>query len=137
MNLKLHLLIRMTLLGLLCWLGVSLYWVAQSGRRAAQDVARVADQLQPLVAADASDSDWGCTASAPGSGVPLWIARVLSALGPGHISLQREISAFGLKAGTLRVESDDASLLRHQWRSVRELLGLNAVTLLVLELLAF
>jgi len=88
-------------------------------------------------AADASDSDWGCTPSAPGSGVPPWIARVLSALGPGHISLQREISAFGLKVGTLSVESDDASLLRHQWRSVRELLGLTAVTLLVLDLLAF
>ncbi|HEY6453515.1 MAG TPA: ATP-binding protein [Steroidobacteraceae bacterium] len=52
MNLKLQLLIRMTLMGLLCWLGVSIYLVAQSGRRAAEDLARVADQLQPIVAAD-------------------------------------------------------------------------------------
>jgi two-component system sensor histidine kinase UhpB len=173
MNLKLHLLIRMTLMGLLCWLGVSIYLVGQSGRRALEDITTVANQLQPIVTADvmqrwvsldsdarhpdlgsaaarfpepmclrystldASDSDWGCSPSSVGSGVPHWIARALSALGAGHISLQREISVFGLRVGTLRVESDDASLLRHQWRSVRELLGLAAVMLLVLDLLAF
>jgi len=173
MNLKLHLLIRMTLMGLLCWLGVSIYLVGQSGRRAAEDIATVADQLQSMVAADvmrrwvsldsdarhpdlggaaarfpepmclrysaadASDSDWGCSPSPVGSGVPHWIATVLHALGPGHISLRREISAYGLNVGTLRVESDDASLLRHQWRSVRELLGLAAIMLLTLDMLAF
>jgi two-component system, NarL family, sensor histidine kinase UhpB len=144
-NLKLHLLIRMTLMGLLCWLGVSIYLVGQSGRRAAQDITTVANQLQPMVAADVmrrwvslnsdarhpdlggaaarfpepmclryraqdgSDSDWGCSPSPLSSGVPHWIARVLSALGPGHISLQRQIMVFGLPVGTLRVESDDAS----------------------------
>jgi two-component system sensor histidine kinase UhpB len=173
MNLKLHLLIRMTLMGLLCWLGVSLYLVSQSGRRATEDIARVANQLQPMVAADvmrrwvsldsdarhpdlggaaarfpepmclryramdASVTDWGCTPASAGNDVPNWIARVLTALGPGHISLQREISVYGLRAGILGVESDDASLLRHQWRSVRELLGLTAVTLLALDVLAF
>lgn len=173
MNLELHLLIRMTLMGLLCWLGVSIYLVGQSGRRATEDTTAVANQLQPMVAADvmrrwvsldsdarhpdlggaaarfpepmclrymaldASDSDWGCSPSSISSGVPHWIARVLSALGPGHISLQREINVYGLRVGTLRVESDDASLLRHQWRSVRELLGLAAVMLLTLDMLAF
>jgi two-component system sensor histidine kinase UhpB len=173
MNLKLYLLIRMTLMGLLCWLAVSVYLVGQSGRRAAEDIAAVADQLQPMVAADvmrrwasldsdsrhpdlggaaarfpepmclrysaldASASDWGCNASPVSSGVPHWIARVLSALGPGHISLQREIIVYGIRAGVLRVESDDASLLRHQWRSVRELLGLAAVMLLTLDMLVF
>ena len=173
MNLQLHLLIRMTLLGLLCWLGVSIYLVSQSGRRAAHDLATVADELQPIVAADVmrhwvsldadarhpdlgsvatrfpepmclryrsqdgADSDWGCSPTALGSGVPRWSARLLSLLGPGHISLHREISVFGLHAGSLGVESDEASLLRHQWRSVHELLGLTAVTVLVLDLLAF
>jgi two-component system, NarL family, sensor histidine kinase UhpB len=173
MNLQLHLLIRMTLVGLLCWLGVSIYLVGQSGRRAAQDLATVADQLQPIVAADVmqrwvsldadarhpdlggvaarfpepmclryraqdgSDSDWGCSPTPVGISVPRWSAQVLSALGPGHISLHRQIKVFGLPAGTLGVASDDASLLRHQWRSVRELLGLTAVTVLVLDMLAF
>src|ERR1700733_1072366 len=158
MNLKLYLLIRMTLMGLLCWLAVSVYLVGQSGRRAAEDIAAVADQLQPMVAADVmrrwasldsdvrhpdlggaaarfpepmclryraadgSDSDWGCGASTAGSGVPHWIAPALRALGPGHISLPRQITVYGLVAGTLRVESDDATLMRHQWRSVRDLL---------------
>jgi two-component system, NarL family, sensor histidine kinase UhpB len=173
MDLKLHLLVRMTLMGLLCWLGVSIYLVAQSGRHAAQDIALVADQLQPMVSADVSrrwaslDADarhpdlggaaarfpepmclrytpldgsefsWGCAASPPAQDIPRGIARLLSVLGPGHLALRRDISAFGLHAGTLQLESNDASLLRHQWRSVRELLGLTAVTLLVLDLLAF
>jgi two-component system, NarL family, sensor histidine kinase UhpB len=173
MNLKLHLLIRMTLLGLLCWLAVSLYLVQQSGRRAARDIATVANELQPMVAADvmrrwvsvdsdarhpdlggaaarfpdplclryialdASESAWGCSPPSLGDTVPRWIARVLGALGPGHISLQREISVYGLRVGTLRVESDDKSLMQHQWRSVRELLALTAVTLLTLDVLVF
>jgi two-component system sensor histidine kinase UhpB len=173
MNLKLLLLIRMTLMGLLCWLAVSVYVVGQSGRRAAQDIAGVADQLQPMVAADVmrrwasldldarqpdlggaaarfpepmclrysaldrSYSDWGCGPSPVGSDVPHWIARLLGAVGPGHISLQRQITVYGIAVGTLRVESDDASLQRHQWRSVRDLLGLAAVMLLALDILAF
>src|ERR1700734_1389816 len=52
MNLKLLLLIRMTAMGLLCWLAVSVYVVGQAGRSAAQDIAGVANQLQPMVAAD-------------------------------------------------------------------------------------
>jgi signal transduction histidine kinase len=173
MNLNLHLLIRMTLMGLLCWLGVSIYLVGQSGRRVAQDINTVADELQPMVAADVmrrwvsvdsdvrrpdlggaaarfpepmclryraldgSVSNWGCNVSAADGGVPYWIARALTILGPGHIALQREIMAYGLHVGTLQVEADDASLLRRQWRSVRELLGLAAVMLLTLDMLAF
>ena len=173
MNLKLLLLIRMTAMGLLCWLAVSVYVVGQSGRRAAQDIAGVADQLQPMVAADVmrrwvsldsdarqpdlggaaarfpepmclrytaldgSYSDWGCAPSPLGSGVPHWMARILGALGRGHIALLRPITVYGIAVGTLRVESDDASLLRHQWRSVRDLLGLAAVMLLALDILAF
>ena len=53
------------------------------------------------------------------------------------MSLQRPITVYGIAVGTLRVESDDASLLRHQWRSVRDLLGLAAVMLLALDILAF
>ncbi len=173
MNLKLYLLIRMTFMGLLCWLGVSIYLVGQSGRHAAQDIATAADQLQSIVAADvarrwaaldsdarhpdlggaaarfpqpmclrysaldASNWDWGCSPSPIGSDVPYWIGQLLRVFGPGHVSLRREISAYGLRAGTLGVESDDASLLQNQWRSVRELLGLTAITLLVLDVLAF
>jgi two-component system, NarL family, sensor histidine kinase UhpB len=172
-NLKLHLLIRMTLMGLLCWLAVSIYLVAQSGRRAAQEIGAIADQLQPMVKADVmrrwvsldsdarhpdlggaaarfpepmclryraqdgSDSDWGCGPSQAGIAVPFGIARLLSALGPGHLALQRDITVYGLRVGTLRVESDDASLWQRQWRSVRELLALTAVMLLALDLLAF
>jgi two-component system, NarL family, sensor histidine kinase UhpB len=173
MNLKLHLLIRMTVMGLLCWLGVSIYLVGQSGKRAAQDLTTVADQLQPMVAADvmrrwasldsdarhpdlagaaarfpepmclrysaldASASAWGCGAPPMSSVAPHWIGRLLSALGPGHISLQRDVIVYGMRVGVLRVESDDATLLRHQWRSVRDLLGLAAIMLLTLDLLVF
>ena len=172
-NLKLYLLVRMTLLGLLCWLGVSAYLVGESGRRAAEDITTIANQLQPMVAddvmrrwgsldadvrhpdlggaaarfpepmclryraRDGSESQWGCGPSQTASGIPWWIVRVLDALGPGHITLQRQISAFGIQAGTLRVESDDTSLLQHQWRSVRELMALSAVMLLTLDMLAF
>jgi two-component system sensor histidine kinase UhpB len=172
MNLKLHVLIRMTLMGLLCWLGVSIYLVAQSGRGAARDIGVMANQLQPIVSADVmrrwtsldsdarypdlggaaarfpvpmclrynaldgSHSDWGCNQSLSNNNVPSWIVRVLNALGPGHISLQRQITAYGLPVGTLQVESDDATFLQRQWRSVRELLGLTAVTLLMLDFLA-
>jgi hypothetical protein len=52
MNLKLHLLIRMLLLGLLCWLGASVYVVARSGQQAARQIAASADQLKALLAAD-------------------------------------------------------------------------------------
>lgn len=172
MNLKLHLLTRMTLLGLLCWLCVSIYVVSQSGRRAAEDLGRMADGLQPIVAADVmrrlisvdldgrypdlggaaarfpermclryrardgSDSDWGCNPSRVGSSLPSWIAGVLRALGPGHVSLQRPVLAYGIPSGTLRVESDDASLLLRQWGSVRELLELTGAMVLALDVLA-
>jgi signal transduction histidine kinase len=162
----------MTLMGFLCWLGVSIYLVGQSGRRAAQDIGAMADQLQPILTADvmrrwasvdsdprypdlagaaarfpvpmclrysaldSSHSEWGCGQYSSSGNVPLWIARVLNMLGPGHISLRRQITAYGLAVGTLQVESDNASLLQRQWRSVRELLGLTAVTLLMLDVLA-
>jgi two-component system, NarL family, sensor histidine kinase UhpB len=173
MNLKLYLLIRMTLVGLLCWLGVSTYLVGQSGRRAVEDMDSTANQLQPMIAADVmrrwasvdsdlrrpdlagaaarfpeplclryramdgSASDWGCSASPLRHGVPSVIARLLSALGPGHISLRREIVVYGLRVGTLLVEKDDASLLLHEWSSVRELLVLAALMLLTMDMLAF
>jgi two-component system sensor histidine kinase UhpB len=88
-------------------------------------------------ALDGSNSDWGCSQSPVDSDVPIGIARVLRALGPGHVSVQREITVYNRPVGVVRVESDDASLLQRQWRSVRELLGLTAVTLLALDLLAF
>jgi two-component system, NarL family, sensor histidine kinase UhpB len=173
MNLKLYLLIRMTAVGLLCWLGVSIYLVGQSGRRAVEDINSAANQLQPMVAADVmrrwasvdsdlrrpdlagaaarfpeplclryramdgSASDWGCSPSPVSHGVPLGIAKALSALGPGHISLRREIVVYGLRVGTLLVEKDDASLLLHEWSSVRELLVLAALMLLTVDVLAF
>lgn len=172
MNLRLHLLIRMTLMGLLCWLAVSIFLVARSGQRAAHDLMTSADQLQTIVTADimrrwisvdsdahypdlagaaarfpdpmclrygtpdGSNSDWGCSRSALSPETPHWIAQALRAIGPGHLSLPREIEVFGLSVGTLQVESDDASLLRRQWRSVRELLALTAVTVLLLDILA-
>jgi two-component system sensor histidine kinase UhpB len=170
MNLKLHLLIRMTLAGLLCWLGVSVYVVADTGRRAVQDISEVADQLQSMVAldvrqrlvsvgseagfpalswiahhfadplclryraVDGSSSEQGCEGTAS-TEVPHWLARVLSALGPGRISARRDISLWSRPVGVLEVEPDQARLLDRQWHSVRELLGLSAVTLLVLDLL--
>jgi two-component system, NarL family, sensor histidine kinase UhpB len=172
MNLKLHLLIRMTLTALLCWLGVSFYLVGQSGRRAGEELVTIADQLQPIVTADVlrrwvsldldkrypdlggaaarfpdplclrydaqdgSNSDWGCSKPAITREVPQFVARGLAAIGPGHLSLSREIKVFGLSVGTLRVEPDDASLMQRQWLSIRELLTLTAVTMLVLDLLA-
>jgi len=172
MNLRLHLLVRMTLVGMLCWLGVSIYLVAQSGRREARQLLSIADQLRPMVTADVmrrwisvdsdarypdlgsaaarfpnpmclrytaldgSTSDWGCGQSQGGGTVPPLIAQVLGALGPRQLSLPRAITVYGQAVGTLRVESDDANLLEDQWRSVRELLGLTAVTVLLLNVLA-
>jgi two-component system sensor histidine kinase UhpB len=170
-NLKLHLLIRMTLVGLLCWLGVSIYVVAQTGRRTVQDISEVADQLQSMVAldvrqrlvsvgsdagypalswvarhfpdplclryrsADGSTSEQGCSDRLAGTEVPRWLAHVLTVLGPGHVSERREISLWSRPIGVLEVEPDEGRLLDRQWHSVRELLGLTAVTLLVLDLL--
>ena len=68
--------------------------------------------------------------------MPHLVARALKATVPGHVSLSREIKVFGLSVGILRVESDDAGLVQHQWRSVRELLAPTAVTVLGLDLLA-
>ncbi len=52
MNLKLHLPLRMTVAGLLCWLGVSAAIVADSGHHATRDLADITDQSwgldQPL-----------------------------------------------------------------------------------------
>jgi len=52
MNLRRHLLIRVILVGLLCWLVVSIYVVAQAGRRTAQNMSVVADRLQAMIALD-------------------------------------------------------------------------------------
>ena len=172
MNLKLHLLLRMILLGLLCWLGVSLYVVAQSGRQTALALAATADQLQPLLEADVErrlvslDADarypdlaWaasrfpeplclryrssdgatsqhGC--SQPGTAaVPAWLSGLLTALGPGPAPQRRTISIYNRALGTLEMEPDRGRLVEQQWHSVRELLGLSAVTLLALGTLSF
>jgi signal transduction histidine kinase len=172
MNLKLHLLIRMTLLGLLCWLGMSAYVVARSGRQAAVQMATAADQLQAMLAADigrrlvsvdadARYPDLGgaasrfpeplClryrtadgTASAHGCGspqaprTPAWLARLLAALGPVITAQRRDIVVFNRSAGMLEVVPDRARLIDRQWDSVRDLLGLAALTLLALDLLIF
>lgn len=173
MNLKLYLLWRMTLVGLACWLGVSIVLVVQSGREEQKHIAAVADQLVPMVGAevmrrlisadldarqpdlsgmaarfpeplclrysakDASVWDWGCEPSPAAAAAPRWISRLLTALGPGHISLQRQISVYGRPTGVLTVETDDATLLGRQWANVRQLLGLAALTLLTLEILVF
>jgi signal transduction histidine kinase len=47
-----------------------------------------------------------------------------------------DVTIYGGHVGTLQVESNDESLLTHQWRGVRELLAFTAVTVLVLALLA-
>ncbi len=52
MNLRIDLLIRMTMVGILCWLGASAYLVAQSGQREAQEVMKVADQIRPIMTWD-------------------------------------------------------------------------------------
>ncbi|HEY3851695.1 MAG TPA: hypothetical protein VGL87_12020, partial [Steroidobacteraceae bacterium] len=173
MNLKLYLLLRMTLVGLACWLGVSIFLVVQSGREEQKHIATVADQLVPMVGADvmrrlisadldahqpdlsglaarfpeplclrysaedASVWDWGCEPSSAADAAPRWVSRLLTALGPGHISLQRPISVYGRPTGVLTVEADDASLLRRQWANVRQLLGLAALTVLMLDILVF
>jgi signal transduction histidine kinase len=171
MNLRVDLLIRMTVVGTLCWLAASAYLVAQSGQREAQEVLRIADQIRPIMtwdvmrrfgsvdtdarypdlggaasrfpnpvclryrAKDGETSDWGCGPSEISSDVPRPIAHVLRALGPGHISVPLDVTIYGGHVGTLVVESNDESLLTHQWRGVRELLAFTAVTVLVLALL--
>lgn len=173
MNLKLYLLIRMTLVGLMCWLGVSIYVVAETGRRTVQDVSEVADQLQSMLAldvrqrlvsvgsdagfpalswiarhfpdplclryrsVDGSSSEQGCSERPASSEVPHWLARVLTALGPGRVSARREISLWSRPVGVMKVELDEGRLLDRQWHSVRELLSLTAVILLVLDLLTW
>jgi two-component system, NarL family, sensor histidine kinase UhpB len=172
MNLKRHLLIRISLVGLLCWLGVSIYVVAQAGRRSAQNLSVVADKLQAMVSLDVmqrllstgsyagypalgwiaeyfpdplclhyrtatgTTSDAGCDHSASAA-YPHWLLKVLSALGPGHVVLRRDISLWSRVAGSLDVELDEGRLMAREWRSVKEMLGLTAVTLLVLNLLTF
>jgi len=81
-------------------------------------------------------SEWGCGPTETNRDVPRPIARVLQALGPGHISVPLDVTIYGGRVGTLVVESNDESLLMHQWSGVRELLAFTAVTVLVLALLA-
>jgi two-component system, NarL family, sensor histidine kinase UhpB len=172
MNLRFALLVRMTVVGTLCWLAASAYLVAQSGQREAQEILKIADQIRPIMTwdvmrrigsidADArypdlggaasrfpnpvclryrarggETSDWGCSPAEVNNDVPRPIARLLRALGPGHISVPLDVTIYGGHVGTLHVESNDESLLTHQWRGVRELLAFTAVTVLVLALLA-
>jgi len=173
MNLKRHLLLRMTLVGLLCWLAVSVYVVTQAGRRTAQNMAVVADKLQAMVALDVmqrlvstgsdagypalgwvaryfpdplclryraangSTSEQGCSPHEPAGAYPRWLMRILTALGPEHRVLRRDISLWSRSAGVLEVELDENRLMEREWRSVKNLLGLTAITLLVLAALIF
>lgn len=173
MNLKLHLLLRMALLGLLCWLAASAYVVARSGRQAAREIARAADQLQPILESDVGrrmvsldadarypDLGWaatrfpeplclryesaggfrsqqGCSAAAVAAPLPAWLARLFGALGPGEVVERRDLRVYNRQTGVLEVRLDQARLLQRQWLSVRDLLGLTAVTLLALGALSF
>ncbi len=173
MNLKRHLLVRMALVGLLCWLGVSMYVVAQAGRRTAQNMSAVADKLQAMVAldvmrrlvstgsdagypalgwvagyfpdplclryraADGSTSEQGCSPGSSAGAYPRRLMQILAALAPEHLVLRRDISLWSRTAGVLQVELDEPRLLEREWRSVKDLLGLTAVTLLVLAALIF
>lgn len=49
MNLKRYLLLRMALVALLCWLGVSAYLVGRSGQQMGEAMRRDADQMQTLL----------------------------------------------------------------------------------------
>ena len=49
MNLKRYLLLRMVLVALLCWLGVSAYLIGRSGQQMGDAMARDADQMQVLL----------------------------------------------------------------------------------------
>jgi len=171
MNLKRHLLLRMTAVGVACWLAVSGYVVAQSGGRSEQELAALADQLQALLqqdfrqrvtwgdatpesaplagiaaavpealclrywARDGSESELGCGVPALRSDLPAWLAAALSYLGPGSTSARREIRLWSRQVGTLQIIPYRGPLLERQWRSVRELLAVTALTLLALELL--
>jgi two-component system sensor histidine kinase UhpB len=178
MNLRQYLLIRVTLMGLMCWVGVSMYVVSQAGRRTAQNMTVVADKLQAMIsldvmqrllstgsdagypalssaagyfadplclnyrAADGSTSRYGCgpgpSSQGPsGEDYPRWLMKVLAALGPRDVELQREISLWSRTAGVLGVKLDEERLLEREWRSIKELLELTAVTLLVLAVLIF
>jgi two-component system, NarL family, sensor histidine kinase UhpB len=172
MDLKLHLLIRMTLLGLLCWLGTSIYVVARSGQQANRQLVAAADQLQLMISADVarrlassdadarypelswagahfpeplclryrawdgSTSDQHCNRTAvPGTRPSL--VRLLFAWSPGAVVQRRQIAVFARPVGELEVVLDREGLIDQQWRSVRDLLGLSALTLLALDLLTF
>jgi two-component system sensor histidine kinase UhpB len=173
MNLRQYLLIRVTLVGLMCWVGVSMYVVTQAGRRTAQNMTVVADKLQAMIsldvmqrllstgsdagypalssaadyfadplclnyrAADGSTSRYGCSPGPSGEDYPHWLMKVLAALGPRDVELQREISLWSRTAGVLGVKLDEERLLEREWRSIKELLELTAVTLLVLAVLIF
>jgi signal transduction histidine kinase len=172
MNLKLHLLIRMTLLGLLCWLGFSVYVVVESGRQASREIAAGADQLQPMLELDvrrrlaSAEADWAypdlgwaasrfpmpvClryrasdgSTSQQGCGqdsaarLPRWLLRALTVLGTDPLPQRREIAVWNRPVGVLEVVPDQARLLESQWHSVRDLLGLSALTLLALGGLSF
>src|ERR1700690_173048 len=152
MNLRQYLLIRVTLVGLMCWVGVSMYVVTQAGRRTAQNMTVVADKLQAMIsldvmqrllstgsdagypalssaagyfadplclnyrAADGSTSRYGCgpgpSSQGPsGEDYPRWLMKVLAALGPRDVELQREISLWSRTAGVLGVKLDEERLL--------------------------
>jgi signal transduction histidine kinase len=163
----------MTVVGLLCWLCVSVYVLARSGDRTAQELASASDQLQAQLEQDfrqrvirgdfapqatplggiasrvpdslclrywsntGGESEQGCGPSAAQPQLPRWLAAVLSSVGSGPGSVRRDISLWNRPVGTLEIAPLRGPLLERQWRSVREMLIVTAVTLLALEILVF
>ena len=52
MNLRFALLVRMAVVGTLCWLAASAYLVAQAGLCEAQEILKIADQIRPIITWD-------------------------------------------------------------------------------------
>lgn len=178
MSLTTQLLLRITLVGLLCWLGLSTAMVLRLQQDGQQVIDSQADRLQQLaemqlrrqlIALDAGtrvpdlarvaanfgrpvclrylgfdvseEVSWGCDDGAA-SGVPAarpaaprWLDDWLEQSGALPREVQRTITLWSVRDGTLTVVPARAAVIEGLWQRLRDLAGLTAATILAVNTL--
>lgn len=164
MSLSTHVLIRITLVGLLCWVGVSLALIWRLQHQGQTDGEAQADRLKvlteqqlhrQLIAIDAGTRDpdlarvaanfgrpvclrykgydvshassWGCGDHDPeGHAAPGWFGQLLIGSGALPRQVQRTITLWSTRDGTLTVEP---LVIDDLWHRLRDLAMLTAATI--------
>lgn len=170
MPLSVHLLIRITVVGVLCWLSVSAALVWQLQRQGQVTVEMQADRLKilteqqlqrQLIAIDAgsrtpdlarvvvsfgrpvclrykgydvSDTvSWGCEEHPDGGMAPHWLTQWLTNSGTLPRQVQRTVTLWSVRDGTLIVEPLPPGVIDDLWRRLIDLTGLTAATIIAVN----